>query len=143
MKNAKNNTLTSTKGYSLFEMLSFVCILSIMITLALPLFATSEGAQQATDQRNAQHFCSLASAANAAGIKVVDSKAKNTQEEIVEVLKQIRKGIEVKRGPLKGRTFKLPNVTDEEIKGASRYIAIEEGEMIYSPVISGSSRPMR
>ena len=70
-------------------------------------------------------------------------KPYNTQEEIVEVLKQIRKVIEVKRCPLKGRTFKLPNVTDEEIKGASRYIAIEEGEMIYSPVISGSSRPMR
>lgn len=143
MKTAKNNTLTSAKGYSLFEMLTFVCILGIMITLALPLFATSEGAQQATDQRNAQHFCSLASAANAAGAKVLDSKAKNTPEEIVEVLKQIRKGIEVKRGPLKGRIFRLPNVTDEEIEGASRYIAIEAGDMIYSPVINGSSRPMR
>ena len=135
-------------------MLSFVCILGIMITLALPLFATSEGAQQATDQRNAQHFCSLASAANAAGVKVVDSKAKNTQEEIVEGLKQIRKGIEVKRGPLKGRTFKLPNVSDDEITGASRYIAIEEGDMIYSPsdqwffpsnalILSADSRQLR
>lgn len=57
-------------------MLTFVCILVIMFTLALPLFATSEGAQQASDQRNAQHFCSLVFAANAAGVKVVDSKAK-------------------------------------------------------------------
>lgn len=143
MKTAKNNTLTSAKGYSLFEMLTFVCILGIMITLALPLFATSEGAQQATDQRNAQHFCSLASAANAAGAKVVDADNKGSQKEIVAVLKQIRQGIEVKRGPLKGRNFKLPNVSDEEIEGASRYIAIEDGDMIYSPVIKVSSRPMR
>lgn len=104
-----------------------------MITLALRLFATREGGQKATNQRNPQHFCNLASAANAAGIKVVDSKANNTQEEIVEGLKQIRKGIEVKRGSLKGRTFKLPKVSDDEITGASRYIAIEEGDMIYSP----------
>jgi hypothetical protein len=60
-------------------------------------------------------------------------KPKNTQEEIVEVLNQIRKVIEVQRCPLKGRTFKLPNVSDEEIKDASCYIAIEEGDMIYFP----------
>lgn len=143
MNNEKTNTLTSAKGYSLFEMLMFVSILGIMITLAIPLFATSEGAQQAVDQRNAQNFCSLAFAANAAGVKVVDADNKGSQKEIVAVLKQIRQGIEVKRGPLKGRNFKLPNVRDEEIEGASRYITIEDGDMIYSPVIKVLSRPIR
>ncbi len=143
MNTAKNNSLMGTKGYSLFEMLTFVCILGIMITIALPLFATTKGAQQATDQRNAQHFCSLASAANAAGAEVLDSETKGSQKEIIEALKQIRQGVEVKRGPLKGRIFKLPNVNDEEIEGASRYIAIDGGSMIYSPVLKVSSRPMR
>ena len=48
-----------------------------------------------------------------------------------------------KRGPLKGRICKLPNVNDDEIEGASRYLAIDGGSMIYSPVLKVSSRPMR
>jgi prepilin-type N-terminal cleavage/methylation domain-containing protein len=114
-------------GFSLFEMLTCICLLAILLTLALPMFANAEGARQATHQKNAQTFCSLASAAQAAGIPLTKGS-----KDIGKILSQLRDGVTVTRGPLAGRSFKLPNITDEDIQGALDYIRLEGGELIYT-----------
>jgi prepilin-type N-terminal cleavage/methylation domain-containing protein len=116
------------KGFSLFEMLIFVSILGIMITFAIPLFGNTEGARQVTNQRNAQTFCTLASAASAAGIKVTQGTT-----DVETVLKRLIDGVTVTRGGLKGRTFRLPAVGSNEVQGASQYIEIKDGELVYNP----------
>lgn len=119
---------TNKAGFSLFEMMTFVAILGIMISLALPLFGNTKEVQQAAAKRNAQHFCSLANSASVAGYDVTSGASS------VEVaFKRIADGVTIVKGPLKGRTFKLPNLNESEIKAASAYAKIRNSELIYLP----------
>ena len=115
-------------GFSLFEMLIVIAILGIMTSLSLAWFG-GDGSQvrQARDQRNAQSFCSLCQAAQAAGVVLVTDSSDE-----LEVLRQLVTGVEVQRGPLKGRTFRVPHVEPDELEGAARFLAIEQGELVYS-----------
>lgn len=122
------NQPASHRGFSLFEMLTVVSILGIMAALALPLFANAAGARQATHQKNAQTFCTLAAAAQAAGVPLSKDQGAG---DIAAMLGRLRAGVTVMDGPLAGRCFKLPNITDEDIQGALAYIRLEGGELIY------------
>ncbi len=126
MKTESQSKIKSA-GFSLIEMLTFVCILGIMATMAIPLFGNTAGARQAKDQRNAQNFCSMATAASAAGIAVISGTS-----DVEVVMHRLTDGLTVTKGPLSGRTFKVPNVTDEEIKFASDYLEIRNGSLLYS-----------
>lgn len=130
----KRNSPTTTQlrraaGFSLFEMLTFIAILGIMVTMALPVFGNSQGAKQAKDQRNAQNLCSLANAANAAGINVTQGAGSDVSKPI----KLLVEGITISKGPLKNRTFKVPNMTAEDMAGAAQYLAIKNGDLAYAP----------
>jgi hypothetical protein len=132
----KNFTTTSTSrctsGFSLFEMMTFVCILGIMISLAIPLFGNTQAIEQATAKRNAQSFCTLAYSASAAGLNI----AAGTKDVSV-VLKRLTKGITITKGALKGREFKIPNMTEEDIKEASLFVHLEKGELCFGPPMLG------
>jgi prepilin-type N-terminal cleavage/methylation domain-containing protein len=125
------STTPQNEGFSLFEMLTVVCILGIMIAMAIPAFGNSHAARQAKDQRNAQGFCSLAMAASAAGIQI----AQGTQDPKV-ALQRLVEGVTVTKGPLKGRLFILPHVTTEDVAGASQFVRIVNGELQYANVES-------
>ena len=109
MKNF-TTTFTSrrTSGFSLFEMMTFVCILGIMISLAMPLFGNTQAIEQATAKRNAQSFCTLAYSASAAGLNIAAGTT-----DVSVVLKRLAKGITITKGALKGREFKIPNMTEK------------------------------
>lgn len=128
MKNCIPTTTSGrrTSGFSLFEMLTFVCILGIMVSLALPLFGNTKEIEQAAAKRNAQSFCTLAYSASAAGLNVA---ADTTEVEIV--LNRLTKGITITRGALKGREFKLPNMSEQDVKEASAFVHLEKGELIF------------
>lgn len=130
----KLNSPTSTPagrkaGFSLFEMLTFVAILGIMVTMAVPVFGNSQGARQAKDQRNAQNLCSLANAANAAGFNVTTGAG----DDVTKPVKLLVDGITITKGPLKNRTFKVPNMSFEDMAGAAQYLEIKNGDLAYSP----------
>lgn len=127
MKTKKTSCRTKTSGFSLFEMLTFVCILGIMVAMAIPAFGNSKSANQAKHQRNAQGFCSLACALSAAGVQV----AQGTTDPKV-AMKRISDGVTVTEGVLKGRLYILPHVSDDDIAGASQYVRIANGELVYS-----------
>lgn len=118
----------SESGFSLFEMMTFVAILGIMVAMAMPLFGNNKDMKQATAKRNAQNFCILAYSANAAGQNVTAGTVT-----VEEAFNRIAQGVTITRGPLKGRTFRLPNINEQEIKEASTYAKIQNGELIYLP----------
>ena len=120
---------SSRAAFSLFELLMFVSILGILVTMAIPLFGNTEPASRAKDQRNAQSFCYLASAAQAAGVNITSGT-----EDVEVVLRRLMDGVTVTSGPLSGRTFKFPDATDEVVSYASQFLKINNGSLIYSPV---------
>jgi prepilin-type N-terminal cleavage/methylation domain-containing protein len=113
-------------GFSLFELLTVVSILGIMITMAIPTFGNSNAATQAKDQRNAQGFCTLAAAASAAGVNV----AQGTQDPVV-AMTALKDGVTITKGTLKDRLFIMPHVSAKDIQGASLYVQIVNGELSY------------
>lgn len=114
-------------GFSLFEMLIVISILGIIVSLALPIFSTTEASQKAANKRNAQTICSVATAANAAGVAIASGTS-----DIVEVLRRLSEGVTVTRGPLSGRVFRVPAMSTELLNGASKFITLSgDGELIY------------
>ena len=108
-------------------MLMFVSILGIMISISIPLFASTNGARQATHKQNAQTICSLATAAAAAGLNV----ASGTTDAEKAMLRLV-KGVTITKGSLKGRAFSIPNMTAEDVKSASKYATIKNGELVFA-----------
>lgn len=107
-------------------MITFVCILGIRASLALLLFGNTQEIKQATAKRNAQSFCSLAYSARAAGLNVAGGTT-----EVEVVLKRLTKGIIITRGALKGQEFKIPNMSEQDIKEASAFVHLEKSELIF------------
>ncbi len=114
-------------GFSLFEMLIVISILGILVTLALPAFSSTQATEEVTHQRNAQTICSLAMAANAAGVAITSGAS-----DVSEILKRLSDGVTVSRGPLAGRIIKVPAMSPYLLAGASQYISLSpDGELIY------------
>lgn len=127
--NFDTQSKNSHSAFSLFEMLMFLSIVGILVTMAIPLFGNTEPANRSKDQRNAQSFCFLASAAQAAGANITSG---TTDVEVV--LRRLIDGVTVTSGPLSGRTFKFPDATDEVVTYASEFLKLHNGSLIYSPV---------
>ncbi len=125
LNNSSSNCLRI--GFSLFEMLIVVSILGILLTLALPAFSSTQATEEVTHQRNAQTICSLAMAANAAGVAIASGAS-----DVSEILKRLSDGVSVTRGPLTGRIIKMPAMSPYLLSGASQYISLsQDGELIY------------
>lgn len=125
MKIASHNCKNT--GFSLFEAMMCLCLLSFLTLMAMPLFGSVEGSRQATHRKNAQTLCSLAASANAAGAQVTSGTS-----DIATVIRRLSEGVTITRGPLAGRVFKLPNLREDDIQGAVTFIRLAEGELIYT-----------
>lgn len=127
MKTAIRPRPTHTAGFSLLEMLTVIAILGILSSLALAWFGgDGREVKQARDQRNAQNVCSLCQAVEAAGISLVLDAATP-----VDIVRRLALGITIEKGPLKGRTFRVPGLGQEEVTGAARFISIRNGQIRY------------
>jgi hypothetical protein len=120
-QNSKNN------GFSLFEAMMCVCVMGLMALMALPLFGSTEGTRQATHRKNAQTLCTLAASANAAGAQVTAGT-----RDIATIIRRLGEGVTITRGPLAGRVFRLPNLSEEDVLGAVAFIRLNDGELIYT-----------
>jgi prepilin-type N-terminal cleavage/methylation domain-containing protein len=127
MKTQTSTNNGNRSGFSLFEMLIVISILGILITLAIPAFSSTQATEEVTHQRNAQTICSLAMAANAAGVEISSGTT-----EVSEVLQRLSDGITISRGPLAGRVIQVPAMSPYLLSGASQYISLSpDGELIY------------
>jgi len=116
------------------EMLVTVAILGVMVTMVLPSFGSTEPARQGVNKQNAQNCCTLAFASAAAGVDLVGNvtDAEPGSDEVKEVIQNLVEGVTITRGPLAGKVFRLPNLEAKLVEGASRYVAIRDGEIVYN-----------
>jgi len=123
-----NTSKTSrAAGFSLFEMLITLVIIGFFVLMALPSFGSTEPAKQSVHKQNAQNFCSLAFALNAAGVNVASGT-----NHVPTILQRLVDGVTVTDGALAGREFKVPNLNAAQIAGAAAYIKIKNGSLLYN-----------
>lgn len=135
MKTVTHSSRPVASGFSLLEMLTTVAILGIMTSLALAWFGGSgQDVQIARDQRNAQSICSLCQVAEAAGLNLVKEVSSP-----LELARRVSEGITIETGVMRGRTFQVPGMGEEELQGAVRFLKLQNGQLRYD-VGSGASR---
>lgn len=128
----KTRTQTSTyrrsrSAFSLFEVLMFVAILGVMVGIAVPMMSPGDNVYAARDRRNAQELCSICMMAQAAQLNFVqDDSVLDTVHAIV------RGGMSV-RGSMRGRVFVVPGLSEEDMKGAAKYLRVKDGQLLYTP----------
>jgi prepilin-type N-terminal cleavage/methylation domain-containing protein len=124
----------SAPGLSLMELLITIAVLAVVMSIAImALGGVREGAEDQKDKRNAQEIASVAAMANAAGARFIvpgDEKA---------TIVNLRDGIAPATGAFRGRIFRIPDMHDAEIKGAMRFLALNDSMLQYR--LDGSSGP--
>ena len=116
-----------TKGFSFFEMMMFIAILGIIVAILVPMWSNNDSFYAARDRRNAQELVSICTMAQAAGLDFVENETN-----IVEILRNISRGRLVERGAMKGRSFSVPGLSEEDLNGAAGYVSLQNGELRYS-----------
>lgn len=105
----------------------FVSILGVMISLAIPwLGGNGQQVRQARDQRNAQNVCSLCQAVEAAGMNLAKEATSS-----LDIVRRMSEGVTIQKGSMKGRTFQVPGLGQEEMEGAARFITLRDGQIRY------------
>lgn len=128
-------TAASQRGFSLFEVLMFIAILGVMTSLAVPMLLQSDSVYAARDRRNAQELSSTSMMAQAAGLNFVQG------DDVVETLRALARGDAPAKGPLKGRLFMVPGLSEEDLARAAKFLTIRDGQLQYSnreqPILPG------
>lgn len=128
MKTASIHTSTrNTKGFSFFEMMMFVAIIGIIVAIVVPMWGHNDAFYAARDRRNAQELVSICTMAQAAGLDFVENETN-----LVEILRNISRGRLVERGAMKGRSFSVPGLSEEDLEGAAKYVSLQDGQLRYS-----------
>lgn len=122
-------------GFSLFEVLMFIAILGVITSLAVPMLFQTDSVYAARDRRNAQELSSTSMMAQAAGLNFVQG------DDVVETLRALVRGDTPAQGPLKGRLFMVPGLSEEDMTRAAKFLTIQNGQLQYStrevPILPG------
>lgn len=113
-------------GFSLFEVLMFLAVLGVILGISVPLFSQNDAIYAARDRRNAQELSSTSMMAQAAGLDFVQG------EDVIETIRAVVRGGMPVQGAMKGRLFVVPGLSEEDIKGAAKYLQIVDGELRYT-----------
>jgi prepilin-type N-terminal cleavage/methylation domain-containing protein len=112
-------------GFSLVEMLVVIAVISILAAVAIPSVGSYlNSAKETENRRNAQSIVSVYEIGAAAGIQWAGS--------LDDAVAEIVKGRSPKDGAFRGRTFMVPNLSDEATKGAKKYIQFVKGRLVYN-----------
>ncbi len=126
------------RGFSLFEVLMFIAVLGVMTSLAVPMLYQTDSFYATRDRRNAQELSSTSMMAQAAGLNLVQS------DDVLQTVRALARGDMPVSGPLKGRLFVVPGLSEEDLVGASRFLLIQGGQLQYSsrevPQVPGDQR---
>lgn len=114
------------RGFSLFEVLMCVSILGVMVSITVPTLFQTDSVYGARDRRNAQELSSTAQMAQAAGLDLVQDGS------VLDTVRALVRGGMVTKGAMKGRLFVVPGLSEEDIEGASKYLTIQDGQLLYS-----------
>lgn len=113
-------------GISLFELLMTLALLGVMSSIAVAAFGNqSDAFRDARDRRNAKELANVCTAAKAAGLDFV------VAGQLAETVRKVVTGAAPTRGLLKGRIFKVNLIAEADINGASRFLEIQNGELLY------------
>lgn len=122
-------------GFSLFEVLMFISILGVMTSLTVPMLLQTDSFYAARDRRNAQELSSTSMMAQAAGLNFVQG------DDVVETLRALVRGDMPVQGPLKGRLFMVPGLSEEDLARAAKFLTIQNGQLQYTnrdvPIVPG------
>ncbi len=114
------------------ELMITIVILAVVMNIALMAMGSArEGAEDQKDKRNAQEIANVAAMANAAGASFIVSG-----DELATIA-NLRDGIAPATGAFRGRIFRIPDMQDTQIKGAMRFLALNDSELQYR--MDGSS----
>ena len=122
----KLQTQTKRAGFSFFEMMMTVAIIGIIVAMVVPMWGNNDAFYAARDRRNAQELVSVSMMASAAGLNFVQGS------EMIDILRGISRGSVVTDGALKGRSFSVPGLSEEDLKGAAKYVTLKDGALQYA-----------
>ncbi|MEZ5387342.1 MAG: type II secretion system protein [Prosthecobacter sp.] len=113
-------------GFSLFEVLMFIAVIGVITAMVVPMWGQTESIYAARDRRNAQELAAMSLMAHTAGLEFVQ------EEDVTETVRAIVRGGMPLQGAMKGRRFIVPGLSEEDIKGAVKFLAIQNGELVYT-----------
>jgi type II secretory pathway pseudopilin PulG len=127
----KTHTYSSTyrrgrSAFSLFEVLMFVAIIGVMAGIAVPMLSQGDAIYAARDRRNAQELCSTCMMAQAAQLDFVQD------DSVLDTVRAIVRGGMSVRGALRGRVFVVPGLSEEDMKGAAKFLRVQDGQLLYT-----------
>lgn len=119
--------LSRRRGVTLVELLTTICVLGLLTSIALPQISslTQGEANETRHRRNAQSLASVCMTADAAGFSfVVDGDLEQT-------IRNIIKGGSPSSGPFKGKKFAVRGLVEEDVEGVQKYLTITGDQLAY------------
>ncbi|WP_395735384.1 type II secretion system protein [Prosthecobacter sp.] len=113
-------------AFSFFEVLMFVAIVGVMVGIAVPMISQNDAVYAARDRRNAQELCSTCMMAQAAQLDFVQG------DSVMDTVRAIVRGGVSVRGAMRGRVFVVPGLSEEDMKGAAKYLQVRDGQLVYT-----------
>ncbi len=116
-------------GFSLLELLTVICLVGILSTVALSWYGGNNRAtiERVINQRNAQEIVSLGVCATMGGADfvVLGDKQATAVNLIV--------GVTGQEGPWKDKIFRLANLQPKDLPGALTFVKFDGGLLLYDP----------
>lgn len=131
---SQTSSLRRTRSaFSLSEVLMVVAIIGVMIGILVPMLNQNDAVYAARDRRNAQELCSTCAVAQAAGVNFVQD------DSVLDTVRSIVRGGMSMNGAMRGRMFVVPGLSEEDMQGASKYLRVTDGQLMYSISDAGGS----
>jgi hypothetical protein len=107
--------------------LGIVGVVGIVAAIAIPNVSKIHvAAEDAKSRRDAQSLASVFAAAEAAGLDFTVPGG-----DLMEILQSLTAGKKVESGPFAGMLFSVPRLTEEDLRKASKFLAMEDGRLLY------------